>query len=284
LAREGERGIGVRLHILQHVPFEDEGSVRLWARLRRHTCTRTRLYASDPYPSQREFDALVVTGGPMNVYEYDRIYGAATTVYFPLVTPSATTSDTFLPAATADPFESGDSRISLGGGDFAPTNSLPAKVDEWLYKIDLLAGETAAEDVWIILHDDDATAYRDCAIHIRTKIQTGQITANADNIATNTDALVLVKNGSGKAINATGSVAISGDVTAANITLSNDLTIANDLTIGNNLSVGGDLVVASDISVTGSINATDIAGVLVSMVLVLNIGARLITYTRGGEQ
>jgi len=117
------------------------------------------------------------------------------------------------------------------------------------------------------LHDANATAYRDLALHVRTKIQTGQITANADNIATNTDALVLVNNGTGKAINATGSVAISADITAANITLSNNLTIANDLAIGNNLSIGGDLVVASDISVTGSINATDIAGVLVSMVL-----------------
>jgi len=62
----------MRLHILQHVPFEDEGSIKLWAKLRGHTCTRTRLFTSDAYPSQDKFDALVVTGGPMNVYEYDR--------------------------------------------------------------------------------------------------------------------------------------------------------------------------------------------------------------------
>ena len=72
LGRANERESGVRLHILQHVPFEDEGSIRLWAKLRGHTWTRTRLFAFDPFPSQREFDALIVTGGPMNVYDYDR--------------------------------------------------------------------------------------------------------------------------------------------------------------------------------------------------------------------
>lgn len=61
----------MRIHVLQHVPFEDEGGIRRWADLRGHTLTRTRLFTSDPFPSQRKFDALVVTGGPMNVYEYD---------------------------------------------------------------------------------------------------------------------------------------------------------------------------------------------------------------------
>jgi GMP synthase (glutamine-hydrolysing) len=62
----------VRIHVLQHVPFEDEGSIRQWARLRGHALTRTQVFASQVFPSQRDFDALVVTGGPMNVYEYDR--------------------------------------------------------------------------------------------------------------------------------------------------------------------------------------------------------------------
>jgi GMP synthase (glutamine-hydrolysing) len=62
----------MRIHVLQHVAFENEGGLRRWAALRGHTLTRTRLFASDPFPSQRGFDALVVTGGPMNVYEYDR--------------------------------------------------------------------------------------------------------------------------------------------------------------------------------------------------------------------
>ena len=56
-------------------------------------------FATETTPEQ-----YAVKEDHVQVYEYDRIYGAETTVYFPLVTPSATTSDTFLPAATADPF------------------------------------------------------------------------------------------------------------------------------------------------------------------------------------
>jgi GMP synthase-like glutamine amidotransferase len=62
----------MRLHILQHVPFEDEGAIGSWANLRRHTLTRTRLFDTDRFPPQKRFDALIVLGGPMNVYDYDR--------------------------------------------------------------------------------------------------------------------------------------------------------------------------------------------------------------------
>lgn len=62
----------MRIHILQHVAFEDEGSIAAWASLRRHTLTRTRLYEADIFPPHKRFDALIVLGGPMNVYDYER--------------------------------------------------------------------------------------------------------------------------------------------------------------------------------------------------------------------
>jgi len=218
-------------------------------------------FATETTPEQ-----YAVKEAHVNVYEYDRIYGVQTTVYFPLVTPSATTSDTFLPAATADPFQATDCQISMDGGDFAATTNLAVKKFDWLYGITLTAAEMAAEDVWVVMHDANATAYRDLALHVRTKIQTGQITANADNIATNTDALVLVNNGIGKAINATGDLYTSGKLAVAGA-----MEVGGGLAITGNHAITGNLTAAamtlSGALTAGTISATTIAGVLSSMVL-----------------
>lgn len=61
----------MRLHYLQHVPFEVPGAVRAWAEARGWQVTGTHLYRGEPLPSAEEFDWLVVMGGPMNVYEED---------------------------------------------------------------------------------------------------------------------------------------------------------------------------------------------------------------------
>lgn len=57
----------MRLHYLQHVPFEGLGLIAEWARERGHTVTVTRMYAGDPLPPADAFDLLVVLGGPMSV-------------------------------------------------------------------------------------------------------------------------------------------------------------------------------------------------------------------------
>ena len=59
----------MRLHYLQHVPFEGLGHIRNWAASKGHGVTCTRLHANDPLPPLMEVDMLVVVGGPMNVYE-----------------------------------------------------------------------------------------------------------------------------------------------------------------------------------------------------------------------
>jgi len=62
----------MRLHYLQHVPFEDAANIAVWARQRGYPVTRTRMYEDASLPSEETFDWLVVLGGPMNAYEHDR--------------------------------------------------------------------------------------------------------------------------------------------------------------------------------------------------------------------
>jgi GMP synthase-like glutamine amidotransferase len=63
----------MRIHYLQHVPFEDPGSILTWAKNRGWELTHTPLYnypkGGVPFPLARDFDWLVIMGGPMNVYE-----------------------------------------------------------------------------------------------------------------------------------------------------------------------------------------------------------------------
>jgi len=59
----------LRIHYLQHVPFEGPGFIESWALVRGHRLTATRLYASHRLPAAEEFDWLFILGGPMNVYE-----------------------------------------------------------------------------------------------------------------------------------------------------------------------------------------------------------------------
>lgn len=59
----------MRLHYLQHVPFENPGSILNWARENGHRITSTQLYKNELLPKQQDFDWLVVMGGPMNIYD-----------------------------------------------------------------------------------------------------------------------------------------------------------------------------------------------------------------------
>ncbi|MBM9613877.1 type 1 glutamine amidotransferase [Desulfobulbus rhabdoformis] len=59
----------MRLHYLQHVPFEGLGSIEHWAVSSGGQISCTRLYAGDRLPALVDFDYLVVMGGPMNIYE-----------------------------------------------------------------------------------------------------------------------------------------------------------------------------------------------------------------------
>lgn len=59
----------MKIHYLQHVPFEGLGSIAAWAERRGHLVSCSRFWAGDALPAQQDFDFLIVMGGPMGVYD-----------------------------------------------------------------------------------------------------------------------------------------------------------------------------------------------------------------------
>ena len=57
----------MRVHTLQHVPFEGLGSMQAWLAVRAAQVTFTRLFEEPRFPPLREIDWLLVMGGPMSV-------------------------------------------------------------------------------------------------------------------------------------------------------------------------------------------------------------------------
>ncbi len=65
--------MALRLHYLQHVPFEGLGGIRPWAESRGAALTITRFHHDhQPLPALEAFDLLVIMGGPMRTHETDR--------------------------------------------------------------------------------------------------------------------------------------------------------------------------------------------------------------------
>ena len=63
----------MRVHYLQHVPFEGLGSIREWLESRSAEISVTRLYEQVQFPDVREIDWLIVMGGPMSAND-ERTY------------------------------------------------------------------------------------------------------------------------------------------------------------------------------------------------------------------
>jgi GMP synthase (glutamine-hydrolysing) len=57
----------MRIHWLQHAPFEDLGSIEGWTRAKNAALRCWRLYEADTLPEVNDFDWLIVMGGPMSV-------------------------------------------------------------------------------------------------------------------------------------------------------------------------------------------------------------------------
>lgn len=57
----------MRIHYLQHVPFEGLGSIEGHLLQQGHQLSATHLYRQQPLPELDRFDALIVMGGPMGV-------------------------------------------------------------------------------------------------------------------------------------------------------------------------------------------------------------------------
>lgn len=59
----------MKIHYLQHVPFEGLASIEHWAKSKGHSLSATQFYQDEPLPNVKDIDWLVVMGGPMNIYE-----------------------------------------------------------------------------------------------------------------------------------------------------------------------------------------------------------------------
>lgn len=62
----------MRIHSLQHVPFEDLAYIESWASGKGHSITKTLLFEEREFPEVHDFDAIIIMGGPMGVYEDDK--------------------------------------------------------------------------------------------------------------------------------------------------------------------------------------------------------------------
>lgn len=59
----------MRIHHLQHVPFEDLGSMQQVLEEKGHQLSATHLYKTSNFPAIADFDWLIVMGGPMGIYD-----------------------------------------------------------------------------------------------------------------------------------------------------------------------------------------------------------------------
>jgi GMP synthase-like glutamine amidotransferase len=62
----------MNIHFIQHVPFEDLGSLKNWVYKPSNKVTSTRLYEDNRFPFVELFDLLIVLGGSMSVHDEDR--------------------------------------------------------------------------------------------------------------------------------------------------------------------------------------------------------------------
>ncbi|MES2822867.1 MAG: gamma-glutamyl-gamma-aminobutyrate hydrolase family protein [Pseudomonadota bacterium] len=62
----------MRIHSLQHVAFEDTGSIYQDLIAQGHSLTTTHWYLGEQAPELNEFDVLIIMGGPMGVYDEDK--------------------------------------------------------------------------------------------------------------------------------------------------------------------------------------------------------------------
>jgi GMP synthase-like glutamine amidotransferase len=62
----------LKIHYLQHVPFETPGYLDTLTAAHGCSISTTRLWEQTVFPSPSEIDLLVILGGPMNIYGYER--------------------------------------------------------------------------------------------------------------------------------------------------------------------------------------------------------------------
>jgi len=62
----------MRIQLIQHVSYEGPAHIARWAGTRGHALAITKLFEGQPLPSEKDFDWLIIMGGPMGVDDEDR--------------------------------------------------------------------------------------------------------------------------------------------------------------------------------------------------------------------
>ena len=62
----------MHIHFIQHMPFENPGSIADWAKEKNYTTSYTKIFEDANFISIDSFDVLVIMGGVMGVYEEDK--------------------------------------------------------------------------------------------------------------------------------------------------------------------------------------------------------------------
>lgn len=61
-----------RIHLFQHDPTVGPGYIASWLRQKGFGFSTTRFFMDEPLPQVKQFDWLIILGGSMGVYDYDR--------------------------------------------------------------------------------------------------------------------------------------------------------------------------------------------------------------------
>ncbi len=59
----------IRFHCLQHVPFETPGNIEAWIKQNGHSISFTYFFSNGHLPDLKDFDVLLIMGGPMSVHD-----------------------------------------------------------------------------------------------------------------------------------------------------------------------------------------------------------------------
>ena len=62
----------MNIHCIQHVPFENPGSIGDWIKHKGYRLSTTRLYGGESLPDIDPIDWVIIMGGPMGIYDEDK--------------------------------------------------------------------------------------------------------------------------------------------------------------------------------------------------------------------
>lgn len=62
----------MRIHFIQHMPFEHPASIADWAQKKKYSSTYTKIYDNESLPAIDSLDMLIIMGGAMGVYEEEK--------------------------------------------------------------------------------------------------------------------------------------------------------------------------------------------------------------------